>query len=130
MNVKENDFLCPSCKGHLNVANQLVFATKTKRNHKGLILMSPKVGEYRYETHPKFYLEKGELVGFFCPLCRADLTAPKQKEHAMIKMINNEDSTEYELFFSKKAGNRSTYLVATDIFEAFGEDAIDFSEYI
>lgn len=130
MSFKESDYLCPSCKGHLNVDGNVVFATKTNRKHSGLILLSPKIGEYSYKTHPKFQLEKGELVEFYCPLCQADLTAEKQKEHAMIKMINNEDSAEYELYFSKKAGNKSTYVVATDIFEAFGEDAIDFTEFV
>jgi len=44
MEMKENDYLCPNCKGHLNVSESLVFATKTSRKHKGLLLLSPKVG--------------------------------------------------------------------------------------
>ncbi|PKP45445.1 MAG: hypothetical protein CVT95_08750 [Bacteroidetes bacterium HGW-Bacteroidetes-12] len=130
MSFKDNDYLCPSCKGHLNVGGQLVFATKTERKHKGLILLNPKIGEYSYKAHPKFHLEKGELVEFFCPLCKVDLSAKKQKDHAMINMISDEDNMEYELYFSKKAGNKSTYLVAKDVFQTFGEDAIDFSEFL
>ena len=34
MSMKDNDYICPSCKGHLNVGNYLVFATNTQRKHK------------------------------------------------------------------------------------------------
>lgn len=124
----ENDYLCPKCKGHLNVSESLVFATKTHRKHKGLILLSPKVGEYKYKHHPKFQLEKGEKVEFYCPLCNIDLTSSKNKDHAMIYMVADEDNFEYELYFSKIAGKQSTYLVAHDSVEMFGEDAIDFED--
>ena len=128
MALKDNDYMCPKCNGHLNVGGYLVFATKTQKKHKGLILLSPKVGEYNYLHHEKFQLEKGELVDFECPICQADLTSTKNKDHAMIYMVASEDNTEYQLFFSKKAGNKSTYLVSNDNVEAFGEDAMDYED--
>jgi uncharacterized protein YbaR (Trm112 family) len=128
MALKDNDYMCPKCKGHLNVGGYLVFATKTQKRHKGLILLSPKVGEYNYLHHEKFQLEKGEMVDFGCPICQADLTSTKNKDHAMIYMVSSEDNTEYQLFFSKKAGNKSTYLVSNDNVEAFGEDAMDYED--
>ena len=126
--MKDNDYLCPKCKGHLNVSKSLVFATRTKRNHKGLILLSPTVGEYQYKHHPKFQLQQGEMVDFECPICQVDLTSEKNKDHAMIYMVVEEDNVEYELYFSKVAGKQSTYLVAHDNVEAFGEDALDFED--
>ncbi|MCB0402413.1 MAG: hypothetical protein KDD41_10045 [Flavobacteriales bacterium] len=129
MSMKDNDYMCPKCRGHLNVDGNVIFATRTKRNHKGLLMLSPKVGEYRYKHHDKFQLEKGEMVDFECPICQADLTADK-KDHAMILMVGSEDNMEYRLYFSKVAGNRSTYLVANDNVEAFGEDAMDFDELL
>ena len=129
MGMKENDYLCPKCKGHLNVSKSLVFATKTKRKHKGLILLSPTIGEYKYKHHPKFLLEKGEMVDFECPICQADLTSEQNKEHAMIIMVSDEDKFEYELYFSKVVGKQSTYLVAHDNVEAFGEDAMDIDDF-
>ena len=128
MSMKDNDYICPNCKGHLNVGDYLVFATRTHRKHKGLIMLSPKVGEYTYLHHEKFQLEKGEMVDFECPICQADLTSTKNKDHAMIYMIGDEDNTEYELYFSKVAGKQSTYVVAQDNVEAFGEDAMDYEE--
>jgi transcription initiation factor IIE alpha subunit len=128
MSMIDNDYLCPKCKGHLNVSESLVFATRTKKNHKGLILLSHKVGEYKYKHHPKFHLQKGEMVDFECPICQADLTSEKNKDHAMIYMVVEEDNVEYELYFSKIAGKQSTYLVAHDNVETFGEDALDFED--
>lgn len=128
MALKDNDYMCPNCKGHLNVGDYLVFATKTQKKHKGLILLSPKVGEYNYIHHEKFQLEKGEMVDFVCPICQADLTSAKNKDHAMINMVSSEDNTDYQLFFSKKAGNKSTYLVSNENVEAFGEDAMDYED--
>lgn len=128
MGMKENDYLCPKCKGHLNVGGQLVFATETHRKHKGLIMLNPKIGEYDYKHHAKFSLEKGEMVDFHCPICHANLTAPKNTNHAMILMVGDEDNCDYELYFSKQAGNKSSYLVAKDEIEAFGEDAMDIED--
>lgn len=128
MSMKDNDYICPKCKGHLNVGGYLVFATRTQRKHKGLIMMSPVVGEYKYLHHEKFQLEKGEMVDFECPICQADLSSEKSNDHAMIYMVGDEDHTEYELYFSKIAGKQSTYVVAHDNIETFGDDALDFEE--
>jgi hypothetical protein len=128
MSLKNNDFICPHCKGHLNVGNYLVFATKTERKHKGLIMMSPVVGDYEYLHHNNFVLNAGEKVDFECPICQSDLTSNQHKDYAMIHMVGEEDRAEYELYFSKIAGNKSTYLMANDNFESFGNDAIEAEE--
>ena len=45
MRMKDNNYLCPKCKGYLNVGGHILFATKTRRNHKGLLMLDPKIGE-------------------------------------------------------------------------------------
>ena len=128
MILNNNDYICPNCKGHLNVGGFLVFATRTERKHKGLIMMSTVVGNYEYTHHNKFVLNDTEKVDFECPICQSDLTSNRNKDHAMIHMVVEEDGSEYELYFSKIAGNKSTYLVANDAVESFGEDASEFEE--
>jgi len=123
MDIKENDFKCPKCLGHFNVAGKLIFATRTKSNHKGLIMLSPHVGNYEFEHHNNYHLQDGEMVDFHCPLCGIDLTSSKHKEKAMILMVDEDDRSEFELYFSKVAGNNSTYIVANEKVESFGEDA-------
>ena len=68
------------------------------------------------------------MVEFTCPICQADLTSSNRKDHAMISMVGIEDNVEYDLYFSKIAGNQSTYLVAQDNIESFGDDALDFDD--
>ncbi len=126
MSMKDNDYTCPNCNGHLNVGSFLVFATKTERKHKGLIMMSPVVGNYESTTHEKFILNEGEKVDFECPICQSDLTSTQNKDYAMIHMVGVEDGAAYDLYFSKISGNKSTYLVASDDVESFGADALDF----
>ena len=128
MSMKDNNYLCPECKGYLNVGGFVLFATKTKRNHKGLLMLDPTVGEYKYKHHDKFNLEESEMVEFACPICQTDLTSSNRKDHAMIWMVGIEDNVEYDLYFSKIAGNQSTYLVAQDNIESFGDDALDFDD--
>lgn len=125
--LKRNDYQCPKCPGHLNVGDSLIFATETQRKHKGLIILNPKIGQYSYKHHEDYSLSKGEKVEFKCPLCQADLTS-KNPEYAMINMVSKEDNSHYEIYFSKIAGNKSTYVVADDKYEAFGEDAMDFDD--
>ena len=120
MSMKDNDYICPHCKGHLNVGGNLVFATRTKRKHKGLIMMSPKVGDYSYLHHDKFQLEQGEMLDFECPICQADLSSVENEGHAMIYMVGAEDNFEFELYFSRTTGKGNTYLVAHEGVETYG----------
>lgn len=126
--MKDNDYMCPNCKGHLNVGEYVIFATQTKKKHKGLLMLSNKVGAYEYKHHDRFKLGKGELVDFECPICQCDLTSSKNKDYAMVHMVGGEDNVDYELYFSRIAGNKSTYIVANDNVESFGDDAINFEE--
>ena len=89
-------------------------------------MMSPVVGNYEYKHHNKFVLNDGEKVDFECPICQTDLTSSQNEDYAMIHMVGDEDASEYELYFSKITGNKSTYLVANDDVESFGEDALNY----
>jgi transcription initiation factor IIE alpha subunit len=129
MRLINNNYICPNCKGHLRVGNYLVFATKTENKHKGMILMSPVVGNYEYEHHEKFILNEGEKVNFYCPICHSDLTSAVNSDYAMVHMVCEEDGAEYELYFSKLKGNKSTYLVANDTVESFGVEDLDFEYF-
>ena len=73
MTMKENDYLCPKCKGHLNSGGNVVFSTQNPRHAKGLILLHPTMGSYTYDHHKDYHLEKGDIIDFNCPLCLADL---------------------------------------------------------
>ena len=127
MTMKENDYLCPKCKGHLNSGGNVVFSTQNPRHAKGLILLHPTMGSYTYDHHKDYHLEKGDIIDFNCPLCLADLKSTNNENFASIKIIDHSNQ-EYEVLFSRKVGERSTYVVANDNVESFGEDAMNFDD--
>ena len=128
MSMKDNDYLCPQSKGHLNVGGYVVFATRTESKHKGLLMLNPRPGDYSYRHHDKFKLKPGEKLDFECPMCQADLTAKENPDFAMIKMIVADDHCDYNVYFSRKEGEKSTYIVADDNIQTFGDDALDFDD--
>ena len=131
--MKKNDYLCPKCKGHLNVGDHVVFTTKNNRKKKGVILLSPDVGSYSYIHHSEYGFSDGELVEFYCPICQKDLQAASNTEFVSIIMVDH-NNMEYKVMFSRKVGEKSTYVVSNDdVVEMFGEDAVGledaFDEY-
>ncbi|MBL4716411.1 MAG: hypothetical protein JKX95_07225 [Bacteroidia bacterium] len=129
MSMKQNDYRCPKCKGHLNAGGFVVFSTMNKKKNKGLILLSPKVGDYSFNKHDAYHIEDGELVEFFCPICTADLKSKKNADYVGLKMVDH-NNVEYDVMFSRKAGDKSTYVVADDNIETFGDDATEYEELI
>ena len=127
MSIKENDYLCPKCKGHLNAGGNVVFSTTSPRNAKGLLLLQPTVGGYSYDHHRDYHIKNGDILEFHCPLCAADLKSGQNGDFASIIMIDH-NNMQYEVMFSRKAGEKSTYVIANDNVETFGEDAIDFDD--
>ena len=125
--MKKNDYLCPKCKGHLNAGGFVIFSTGNKKNKKGLILLSPKIGSYTYKHHDEYTFEEGEMVDFFCPICKTDLKSGKKENFVSILMIDHQNM-EYEMLFSRKAGEKSTYIISNDNIETYGDDVMDTGE--
>jgi len=118
-----HDFLCPKCKGYLNVGERVIFTIKKKNWAGGILLLSPKLGEYIYEKHPTEKIEPGEKLEFHCPICQYDLTVKGADNFAKVLMKEGENKMFY-VVFSKKEGEKCTYKISeTKIEKTFGEDA-------
>lgn len=117
----KRDYLCPHCKGKLNVENKVIFSTKTKKDF-GLICLSADLGNYEFVNHPSYKIENDEHVQFFCPICHKKLQAQNVNDNlAMIIMFENEQ-TNY-VYFSKIAGEKCTYVIKDSKITGYGEDA-------
>lgn len=124
-----DSFLCPKCSGHLKVGSSIVFSTRTKEGREGLILLSPRLGNYKIVNHPSFDFKEGDYVEFFCPLCHIQLTSEKNENLAKVIMID-EELKESEILFSKIAGEKCTYkIVDGNIKELFGKDSSTYLEF-
>jgi hypothetical protein len=123
-----NDFRCPKCQGILTLEDKIVFLAEDKQKQKGLIFLSPKLGDYTVSKQDLLNIEPGDRIGIFCPLCHADLLAVPEKDLARIEMI--EDDELYSVLFSIKCGEKSTYMLkGMKLKEHFGKHSnpnIDF----
>jgi hypothetical protein len=124
----DDHFMCPHCKGYLNVENKLIFAAKTEGGEMGLILLNSEVGNYEVTHNPQFDIEHGKVYQFFCPACHKKLTSRRNPE--LISIIMKEKSgEEFKLYFSAVAGEKSTFKVVGESAEIFGDDSQKYMDY-
>lgn len=116
----ENQYVCPQCRGHLRIGEYIVFKIRNDRREKGLLLLHPEVGNYTSIKHPDFHFEEGERVDFFCPICMNSLDADLDENLVHVVMIDKH-MTEHEIYFSRIAGEKSTYKVSEQGITVCGE---------
>jgi hypothetical protein len=124
----QNEFLCPSCLNLLNVGKNVIFATRTKENKGGLIILHPDLGDYSILEHPSIIFEKGDRIDFYCPYCNKKLTSDRNDNLAKV-IMRNENKVEYEIHFSRFAAERSTYKIVGMSVEIFAEDAYEYVNF-
>ncbi|HBX50950.1 MAG: hypothetical protein A2275_01540 [Bacteroidetes bacterium RIFOXYA12_FULL_35_11] len=118
----KNDYICPHCKGMLNVEHNICFSAKTKSGKVGLIYLNPEVGNYSLIKHPTFEIKDGEQLEFYCPICNINLESTElSSKLAKILQFDIQDNAEYEILFSKVAGEKCTYKLKGNKVIPFGE---------
>lgn len=123
-------YLCPHCKGHLRLAEEIVFLTKTKKGESGLVLLSPKIGNYSVIVDPKLKYEPGDHVNFICPICYENLDAPEVGANLALVIRQEAASGKQSIvYFSKIVGEKCTFKVEDGKIEAFGQDADNYKDF-
>lgn len=117
----KKDYLCPYCKGKLNVNQNIVLSVHTESQKVGLIFLSPELGNYKRTTHPSFKVKEGEHLDIFCPICHANLQAIEFDQNLAKVYMTDESQKVYEIVFSEIAGEHCTYKLVDHNFESFGE---------
>ncbi len=124
-----NDFLCPFCRGHLTVNEVVVLSIKSGQQEKGLILLSPEIGNYTNHTHSSFKIEQGVEYVLYCPICGSTLNTKQHHRLCRLIMIG-EDYKEYDVFFSGMGGEYCTYKVRDKKVEMKGPHAELYEKYL
>lgn len=124
----KNDFICPICKGHLVVGGNVVFTIQNKKN-KGLLMLSPELGNYSYMLHDSLEGGKDEEYKYFCPICHAELTAKNVNENLVHVHMLDEDNNIHEIYFSSMISEECTYRVVDEEFEKYGSHAPVYFKY-
>jgi hypothetical protein len=123
------DFRCPHCENLLNVGENIVFTARNRWGKEGLIMLHPELGNYLVLKHPRFEVPKGEMLDFYCLYCNKKLLSDRNISLAKILMID-ENGIEYEIHFSRIAGQHSTYKIIGENVEIFGEDAGEYLDLL
>lgn len=119
----KNKFVCPHCQGVLNPNVKILLLVDAGRA-RGLVLLSPQPGNYKYlcDDSLEKYLHRGEIVGFSCPLCHADLTSARDAQLAVLDLhVGSHPVRRVE--FSRVFGTHATFIISEGEIDAYGEDA-------
>jgi hypothetical protein len=101
-----------------------------KRGKKrGLMLMSPRPGNYKFICDSDFgnKVKEGTLIDFLCPACGVDLTSAASKKLAEIN-LHQPDQPIKRVQFSKVHGEQATFVLADETIVPYGEDAYLYDE--
>ncbi len=119
----KNEYICPYCRGNLKVDNDIVFAVRTQNEQRGLIMVSPELGNYRYRKHPDLDIKDGDLLETFCPMCHSNLKAINVNTNLAEVLMVDEDGDEYQIYFSEIVGEHVTFKIKDADMETFGDDS-------
>lgn len=114
-------YLCPQCNGLLNPGTKVIFVIE-HGSDRGMVLLSPKLGDYALVLGGAFPLTPGTAYRFRCPICHADLTSPLDRNLVEI-FLRAADGTPSRVDFSRIAGEHATFVRGPGGVQRFGEHA-------
>lgn len=121
----KNTFTCPHCMAVLNPSVKILLVV-SYRNTKGMILLSPQPGNYKYicDDSVERQLSLGSKIRFSCPVCSEDLTSPSNSQLVELRMtVPGREPRRVE--FSRIYGKQATFVLDGEDVIYFGDDADD-----
>ncbi len=115
-------YACPHCDVVLNPNVKIVLAV-TKGTRRGLMLLSPRPGNYKSICDDELtdFLKEGTLVDFSCPVCGESLASKASKKLAeMLLVVPMQQSKQVQ--FSRIVGEHATFILDGDIVTPYGAD--------
>ncbi|HEY3451288.1 MAG TPA: hypothetical protein VGK67_33325 [Myxococcales bacterium] len=113
-------YACPHCEGVLNPGNRIILRAQHKAA-RGLVLLSPKPGNYDVVLPAGFSVKAKDTVDFGCPLCGHDLTSKRDPKFAEVAFHKGEKGG--LVAFSRVFGQHSTYFVTEKKVKSYGKHA-------
>ena len=123
----KNVFACPHCDAVLN-PNVKVVLQMTFGDRKGLILLSPQPGNFKFicDESLRDAIKLGSLIEFNCPVCGADLTSRETDKLAELNLVTPGGNLR-QVRFSRVYGTYATFVIDGDDVTSYGADAGEFS---
>jgi hypothetical protein len=114
-------YYCPHCRGLLNPGTKVIFVIEHGDN-RGLLLLSPELGDYAVVLAESFPIVPGSRNHFECPICHRDLES-SANENLVEILCRQADGTDAHVSFSRIAGERATFVRGPDGVTSYGEHA-------
>ena len=114
-------YFCPHCHGLLNPGTKVIFVIGQERQ-RGLLLLSPELGDYAVVLAESFPIKSGARHDFSCPICHHDLTSPANDNLVEI-LCRLPDGSEARVDFSRVAGEHATFVCGPRGIYSYGEHA-------
>jgi hypothetical protein len=116
-----NRYFCPHCKTLLNPGTKVIFVIG-HGGRRGLLLLSPDLGDYAVVLAESIPIDQGRLYYFQCPVCHLDLTSSFNEN--LVEIVCREpDGAESPVAFSRVAGEHATFVRGPSGVRSFGEHA-------
>ena len=117
-----NEIICPYCRGNLRIDNDIVFAVRTHDHQRGLLFVSPTLGNYQYRKHPDLDIKEGDQLETFCPICHSNLKAINVNNNLAEVIMVDKTGKESQVYFSEIVGEQVTFKIDDSHLESYGED--------
>lgn len=122
----KNDYVCPFCRGYLKVKNSVIFSARRPDGERGILLLSPEVGNYTVRKHRTFKLEDGVKTDLYCPICHANLMAQHYHNNLARIIQIDEFGDENIVLISEIVGERCTYIIKGKLVDKFGDNSTNY----
>ncbi|RLD61680.1 MAG: hypothetical protein DRJ05_02055 [Bacteroidetes bacterium] len=123
------EYLCAHCNGQLTLDECVIFSVKTSSGKRGLISLHSEIGNYSVKKHPDFHFKEGDQLEFFCPICHKELASERHNNLAKVVMIDDQNN-EFEVLFSKVAGEKSTFKIVGETMETYGDNSSQYIDFV
>ena len=118
-------YSCPKCLRALNMSGGIVLVGECE-DRKTVFVFDPEPGKYQMEVADELEVEPGTLWEFTCPLCGENLSTEFNNRMARLHLMKA--GTPKQVFFSKVADERATFVLGGDEMEVHGDHAEEFIE--
>ncbi len=97
------------------IQENIIFKVRTKDHKMGIVILNPKLGNYKYTSPPDLNFEKGERIEFMCPICCEHLSGKESNKDLVDIILVDEFKHESHVFFSSLAGEHTILKTETRV---------------
>jgi len=121
MKLDKYQFYCPDCSQCLDDKKEIHLKYRRSNGDSGDVYLSTTLGNYKKRLIPNVEFKDKELIDFICPHCNSTIHS-SDKENYVHLIMRVENKFDFEILFSRVAGEQKTYLVTEDGVECYGEN--------